>query len=83
MTLEEQAIDWHIRQRDMSAAEWDAFATWLEDSPAHARAYDAVAMADALLVAPEHVEGRARRPRLSPRSKLPPRTTMPVGGAGG
>ncbi|MEG3090703.1 FecR family protein [Sphingomonas sp. PB1R3] len=56
MTLEEQAIDWHIRQRDMSAAEWDAFATWLEDSPAHARAYDAVAMADALLVAPEHVE---------------------------
>lgn len=53
MTLEEQAIDWHIRQRDMSAAEWDAFATWLEDSPAHARAYDAVAMADALLTPPQ------------------------------
>ncbi|WP_294304997.1 FecR domain-containing protein [uncultured Sphingomonas sp.] len=52
MTREEQAIDWHVRQRDMSAAEWDAFATWLEDSPANARAYDAVAMADALLVAP-------------------------------
>lgn len=56
MTLEQQAIDWHIRQRDMSAAEWEAFATWLEDSPAHARAYDAVAMADALLAAPEPVE---------------------------
>jgi transmembrane sensor len=52
VTREEQAIDWHVRQRDMSAAEWDAFATWLEDSPANARAYDAVAMADALLVAP-------------------------------
>jgi len=52
VTREEQAIDWHIRQRDMSAAEWDAFATWLEDNPANARAYDAVAMADALLVAP-------------------------------
>ena len=52
MTREEQAIDWHVRQREMSAAEWDAFATWLEDSPENARAYDAVAMADALLVAP-------------------------------
>ncbi|WP_294242453.1 FecR domain-containing protein [uncultured Sphingomonas sp.] len=52
MTREEQAIDWHVRQRDMSAAEWDAFATWLEDSPENARVYDAVAMADALLVAP-------------------------------
>lgn len=52
MTLEEQAIDWHIRQRDMSAAEWEAFATWLEESPAHACAYDGVAMADAQLVAP-------------------------------
>ncbi|WP_322963416.1 FecR family protein [Sphingomonas fuzhouensis] len=53
MTREEQAIDWHVRQRDMSAAEWDAFATWLEDSPANARAYDAVAIADALLTAPD------------------------------
>lgn len=52
MTREEQAIDWHVRQRDMSAAEWDAFATWLEDSPANARAYDAVAMADVLLADP-------------------------------
>ncbi|WP_230482952.1 FecR family protein [Sphingomonas sp. Leaf21] len=52
MTREEQAIDWHVRQREMSAAEWEAFAKWLEDSPANARAYDAVAMADALLVAP-------------------------------
>jgi transmembrane sensor len=52
VTREEQAIDWHIRQRDMSAAEWDAFATWLEDSPENARAYDLVAMADARLTAP-------------------------------
>jgi transmembrane sensor len=52
VTREEQAIDWHIRQRDMSAAEWEAFAAWLEESPANARAYDAVAMADALLVPP-------------------------------
>lgn len=62
MTLEEQAIDWHIRQRDMSAAEWDAFATWLEDSPAHARAYDAVAMADAQLTAQETMAEVAPEP---------------------
>ncbi|WP_336868815.1 FecR family protein [Sphingomonas sanguinis] len=62
MTLEEQAIDWHIRQRDMSAAEWDAFATWLEDSPAHARAYDAVAMADAQLTPPETMAEVAPEP---------------------
>lgn len=52
MTRDEQAIDWHIRQRDMSAAEWETFAAWLEESPANARAYDAVAMADALLIQP-------------------------------
>ncbi len=68
---EEQAIDWHVRQRDMSAAEWDAFATWLEDSPANARAYDAVAMADALLVAPG---GRAATHR-DPKRRWRPTTT--------
>jgi transmembrane sensor len=62
VTLEEQAIDWHIRQRDMSAAEWDAFATWLEGSPAHARAYDAVAMADAQLTPPETMAEVAPEP---------------------
>nr|WP_240954563.1 FecR domain-containing protein [Sphingomonas sanguinis] len=60
--MEEQAIDWHIRQRDMSAAEWDAFATWLEGSPAHARAYDAVAMADAQLTPPETMAEVAPEP---------------------
>jgi transmembrane sensor len=49
VTRREQAIEWHIRQRDMTAAEWDAFASWLEADPANARAYDAVAMADAAL----------------------------------
>ncbi|WP_254604917.1 FecR family protein [Sphingomonas bacterium] len=40
-----QAIDWHLRQADLTEAQWLDFITWLE-SPANARAYDAVAAAD-------------------------------------
>ena len=41
------AIDWVIRQRDPDFADWDAFADWLDVSPDHAEAYDAVASLDA------------------------------------
>lgn len=41
------AIDWLIRLRDGEVADWDAFTDWLEADPAHARAYDAVALANA------------------------------------
>jgi len=45
--IEARAIDWVIRQRDPEFANWDAFADWLGTSPAHAAAYDAVALLDA------------------------------------
>ena len=59
----------------MSAAEWDAFATWLEDSPAHARAYDAVAMADAQLTPPETMAEVAPEPVAAPVVPLVPAPT--------
>lgn len=45
----DQAIDWHLRQRDMSDADWRGFVAWLEQDPAHAQAFDAVALDMALL----------------------------------
>lgn len=44
-----QAAEWHLASQgdDM---DWDAFTLWLEADPAHARAYDEVALADATLV---------------------------------
>lgn len=54
---EAEAIDWVIRQRDPGFADWDQFSDWLEQNPAHAAAYDAVADLDhdldALPAAPE------------------------------
>ncbi|MCW6536155.1 FecR family protein [Sphingomonas lycopersici] len=41
------AIAWHLRQETMGAADWAAFTAWLEADAAHARAYDAVSLADA------------------------------------
>lgn len=42
------AIGWHLRQADMPAHDWADFVAWLEASPAHADAYDAVARVDRL-----------------------------------
>ena len=44
----EQAIDWHLRQADLTEAQWLEFIAWLE-SPVNALAYDRVAAADRLL----------------------------------
>lgn len=51
-----EAIDWHLRQSDLTDADWPAFVAWLE-SPANARAYDRVAITDRVL-------GDAARPQL-------------------
>ena len=40
--IREQAAAWAVRTGDPSFAEWDAFTAWLEQDPAHARAYDEV-----------------------------------------
>jgi transmembrane sensor len=49
--IEARAIDWVIAQRDPNFADWDAFADWLAEDPAHAAAYDVVALLDADLEA--------------------------------
>ena len=43
---EAQATDWIIRQRDPAFADWDSFAEWLAEDPAHADFYDALASLD-------------------------------------
>ncbi|HSI18406.1 MAG TPA: FecR domain-containing protein [Sphingomonas sp.] len=45
----DQAIGWHLRQAELSSAEWHDFVSWLEADPAHAAAFDRVALDDALL----------------------------------
>ena len=45
-TIIDTAIDWHLRQPEMTADDWMAFVTWLEADPAHAAAFDRVAMVD-------------------------------------
>ena len=54
-----EAIDWHIRLRDGDVADWEAFTAWLEVDSAHARAYDAVVLADDIFDSPA-TDGFAR-----------------------
>lgn len=53
-TIRERALEWAVRVGDPDFADWDLFTQWLEQSPAHAAAYDAVAsaVADAAELAP-------------------------------
>ena len=45
--IEARAIDWVIAQRDPDFSDWDGFTDWLAQDPAHAAAYDAMALLDA------------------------------------
>lgn len=45
--IEEEAISWVIRLKDADHQDWEAFASWLEADPAHAKAYDEIALCDA------------------------------------
>ena len=49
LAIREQALDWSMRTGDPAFADWEAFTLWLDEDPAHARAYDEVcaAVADA------------------------------------
>lgn len=41
-----EALAWHIRLREGSAADWEEFTDWLECSPDNSAAYDAIVLAD-------------------------------------
>lgn len=43
--VDEEALDWAIRNRDPEFDDWDGFTLWLESDPAHAARYEAVAAA--------------------------------------
>ncbi len=76
----DQAIDWHMQQSTMTTADWQAFILWLEADPAHAAAFDRVALDDSYV---------AQRPDLLPppvRATVlrPPRSRwLWVAGGGG
>ncbi len=46
-TVEAQAIDWVVRQRDPAFDDWESFSAWLELGPDHAAIYDRLASLDA------------------------------------
>jgi transmembrane sensor len=43
---EARAIDWLVCQRDPAFDDWDGFADWLAEDPAHAEVYDVIASLD-------------------------------------
>lgn len=45
----DQAIGWHLRLADAPERDWRDFTDWLAGSPAHAAAYDRIAMDDLLV----------------------------------
>jgi transmembrane sensor len=47
--IDEEAIDWLIRQRDEQFSDWSAFEAWLSTSPDHLAAYAGLAGADRAL----------------------------------
>lgn len=45
----DRAIDWHLRHPDMSGDEWREFLLWMEESPEHAQAFNALMFDESLL----------------------------------
>jgi transmembrane sensor len=78
--IEEQALAWVVRVRDRDFEDWDTFETWLATSPAHAEAYQRLAVADQdlediLPVAPSSA------PLFVPEHRVTRRWVWPAGGA--
>jgi transmembrane sensor len=44
--IEQRALAWHLRLRDADVDEWQEFAAWLAQDPAHNDAYEAIALRD-------------------------------------
>jgi len=77
----DQAIGWHLRQADLSSAEWHDFVLWLEADAAHAAAYDRVALDDALLAdLPRPAQPTTSAPPARFVPARPRRWTWAVGG---
>ncbi|MGY2732839.1 FecR family protein [Sphingomonas sp. UYP23] len=73
----DRAVDWQLRQADMDDQAWHAFVAWLEADPAHARAFDAVALDMALLG--DHPEIYPAEPLAAPiDAPVAPRTPRRV-----
>lgn len=53
-TVRHEAIAWHLRLKEGSTQDWDAFMAWLEADPVRSKAYDDVKFADAAIT-PEMV----------------------------
>ncbi|WP_158266241.1 FecR family protein [Allosphingosinicella deserti] len=51
LTVRDEAIAWHLRLKEGSTEDWDAFMAWLEADPARSDAYDEVKFADAAITA--------------------------------
>ncbi len=48
-TILTEAAEWHAKC-DSDAMDWEGFTTWLEADPRHSKAYDEIALGDALLI---------------------------------
>ena len=55
----DQAIGWHIRQAEMSQHDWHAFVLWLDADPAHALAFDRIALDQDLLSSQSDIARKA------------------------
>lgn len=78
--IENEALDWIIRQRDPGFADWEAFADWLGTSPDHAAHYQA--MADADREVPAMMPAPVRPPLRAPAPvRVPMRRRAWLGGA--
>ena len=71
---EEQAVQWIVRTRDPAFDDWDAFTAWLEESPANARAYDALALADAEFA--DHLAAQPEKAEPAPAAQPTRRSAL-------
>jgi transmembrane sensor len=70
--IEAEALDWVIRLQDARFDGWEAFETWLAADPAHAAAYQALAIADqdaAAMVAALPAPRAAPAPQAQPLTR--------------
>ena len=82
-SIVDTAIDWHLRQAEMGDADWRAFVAWLEADPAHADAFDSVALDMAVLSeSPDLFPVEAEPAPRQPVAPVPSRRAWQWAGAG-